>query len=170
MENIYDHDWINLGSNWIHNTAIVHDNVVMGKGNSIGPYTVIGGNGEMRNKNPTEFKGKVVIGDNNVISEHVTIQRPFVEGESTIIGDGNLIMAHSHVGHNAKIGDCCEICTSSVIAGFVSVGDGAMVKLGVITHPRIKIGKNAILGCGAIVIKDVPEGVKMVGNPAREIS
>ncbi len=169
MSDFYNDDWINLGHNWIHKTAIVHDNVVMGKGNSIGPYSVVGGNGELRNTNPTEFKGSVFIGDNNMISELVTIQRPFKEGKVTKIGNNNMIMAHSHIGHDASIGSNCEICASSVIAGFVTVCDGVLVKIGVITHPRITIGKKAILGCGAIVIKNVPEGAKMVGNPAREL-
>ena len=111
-EDLYDPHGIYEGND-IHHTAIIYPNVIMGKGNKIGPYCVIGSDGEIRDCD--EFKGIVVIGDNNVISELVTIQRPKDQGSVTEIGSNNILMAHSHVGHDVKIGNNCEISTSSVI-------------------------------------------------------
>jgi UDP-N-acetylglucosamine acyltransferase len=164
MDDMYDPNYRFDASNQIHETAIIHYNVTMGKGNKIGAYTVIGSDGEIRGIK--EFKGKVVIGDNNIISELVTIQRPANEA-STIIGDDNLIMAHSHIGHDAKIGSNCEISTGSIIGGYATVRDGAKIKLGVTVRNRKVVGKNAIAGMGSVVVKDVDEGSIVVGNPAK---
>ena len=116
-QDLYNVDWINVDGNFIHKTAIVHPNVKLGKGNWIGAYSVIGSNGEIRGKNQKEFKGFVSIGDNNIISEHVTIQRPFDSDSATYVGSNNIIMAHSHIGHDVFVGDGCEICTGVIIGG-----------------------------------------------------
>jgi len=154
-------------SNEIHPTAIIDKCVQMGKGNKIGAFTVIGSNGEIRGAK--EFHGTVIIGDNNVISEHVTIQRPAEEGKSTVIGNGNLIMAHSHIGHDAQIGHECEICTGTIIGGYASVEDHTKLKLGVIIRNRKTVKKNSVVGMGGVVVKDVREGTTVIGVPAKEI-
>lgn len=165
-EDLYNNDWINIDGNSIHKTAIVHPNVKLGKGNVIGAYAVIGSNGEIRGVNQNDFKGRVVIGDNNVISEFVSIQRPFNEGEETFIGDNNIIMAHSHIGHDVLIYDNCEICSGTIIGGYAIIHSGVKLKLGVTVRNRIVIGDNVIIGLGSVVTKDIQEGVAY-GNPAR---
>ena len=123
-QDLYNTEWINIDGNHIHKTAIIFPNVQMGKGNVIGINTIIGSNGEIRmpkdfNGSPIDFqrsfKGRVIIGDNNTISEDVTIQRPYDENKATVIGSDNIIMAHSHIGHDVYIGDGCEICTGTII-------------------------------------------------------
>lgn len=153
--------------NDIHHTAIIYSNVIMGKGNKIGPYCVIGSNGEIRGCD--KFEGKVVIGDNNVISELVTIQIPKNNDAYTIIGSNNIIMAHSHIGHDAKIGNNCEISTSSVIGGYAEIGDNTKIKLNVTVRNRKKIGKNCIVGMGSVVVKDIEDNLVVVGNPAKPL-
>ena len=164
--NLYEHDFINIDGNYIHRTAIIHECVKLGKGNWIGAYTVIGSNGEMRGKDQKQFKGTVSIGDNNVISEHVTIQRPF-DFVTTYIGNDNIIMAHSHIGHDVKILNDCEICTGSIIGGYCVIESGVKIKLGCTIRNRLKIGSNAIIGLGSSVVKDVDKDSVVYGNPAK---
>jgi UDP-N-acetylglucosamine acyltransferase len=165
MVDIYDSHSRFDESNQIHYTAIIYDNVELGKNNIIGAYTVIGSNGEIRNCK--EFKGRVVIGDNNIISELVTIQRPADASCVTKIGNNNLIMAHSHVGHDVQIGDDCEICTGTILGGYSIIEDGAKLKLGTTIRNRKIIGSGALVGLGAAVVKDVEPNTVVVGNPAK---
>ncbi len=166
-QDLYNNDWINIDGNAIHKTAVIHPNVKLGKGNIIGAFCVIGSNGEIRGKDFNEFEGTVYIGNNNVISEHVTIQRPFEKGKSTVIGDRNLIMAHVHIGHDAFIANDCEICTSSVIGGYVTIYDKAKIKLNCTIRNRLIIGFEAVVGMGSVVTRSVPNFAVVYGNPAK---
>ena len=170
-QNIYEFDgFVNNNGNSIHETAIIYDNVNLGRGNVIGAYSVIGSNGEMRGVKQKDFKGKVIIGDNNVISEHVTIHAPYKQGEKTIIGDNSIIMAHSHIGHNAEIGSNCEICTTSVIGGYAIIKDNVKIKLHSVVRNRVIVEEGVIVGMGSVVTKDVAKGSIIYGNPAKEKS
>jgi UDP-N-acetylglucosamine acyltransferase len=153
--------------NTIHETAIIYPNVFMGTGNKIGPYCVIGSDGEIRGCD--NFEGTVVIGDNNVISEMVTIQRPKDKGSVTKIGSNNIIMAHSHFGHDSVIGNNCEISTSSIIGGYAKIGNNTKVKLNVTIRNRKIIGENCVIGMGSVVVKDVEDNSVVVGNPAKPL-
>lgn len=166
--NFYNENWVHDPSNKIHPTAIIHDNVVMGKNNIIGAYAVIGGDGEIRGTKGEEYQGRVVIGDNNKFSEHVTIQRPF-EKADTVIGDNNWIMVHAHVSHDVQIGNNTEICGGNMLLGYCKIEDNVMLKVGAIIRNRITIGKNAIVGMGAVVTKDVEPNSVVVGNPAKPL-
>jgi UDP-N-acetylglucosamine acyltransferase len=165
-DTIYNQDLINIDGNYIHRTAIIYKNVRLGTGNYIGAYTVIGSNGEIRGKNQNTFEGFVTIGNNNVISEHVTIQRPY-ERSSTRIGSNNIIMAHSHIGHDVVIGDGCEICTGVIIGGYTTIKDGVKLKLGVTVRNRLVIGLNALIGLGSVVTKSIEDNAVAYGNPAK---
>jgi UDP-N-acetylglucosamine acyltransferase len=168
MKDLYNEDWVNIDGNDIHKTAIVHPNVKLGTGNTIGAFCVIGGNGEIRNVKQSDFKGAVYIGNDNVISEFVSIQRP-ASLSATIIGNNNIIMAHSHIGHNAEINNTIEICSGVIVGGYVKIKDFAKIKLGSVIRNRVVIGERSIVGMGSIVIKDVAAGAVVVGNPAKEL-
>lgn len=152
-------------SNEIHETAIIYPNVVMGKNNKIGAYTVIGSDGEIRNCK--QFQGGVVLGDGNVISELVTIQRPPAKDAYTRIGNNNIIMAHAHIGHDVQIGDNCEICTGVILGGYVKILDWVKIKLGSTIRNRKSIGARSLVGMGSVVVKDVQADETVIGNPAR---
>jgi UDP-N-acetylglucosamine acyltransferase len=165
MTDIYDINSRFDSSNKIHSTAIIHDCVEMGKNNTIGAYCVIGGDGEIRGVH--DFKGKVIIGNGNKISELVTIQRPEKDGSNTEIGDNNIIMAHSHLGHDSRVGNNCEIACHSILGGYTQIADNVKIKLNCTIRNRKTIGSGSLIGMGSNVVCDVPANEVWMGNPAR---
>lgn len=137
--------------NKIHPTAIIGDNVELGTGNEIGAYTVIGEFGFIRGDK--ERKGKVKIGNNNRIGNHVSIMAG--ENGITEIGDDNLIMNLCNVGHNTKIGSRNEIGAACIIAGHVTIGDSNRIKMQCGIRNRITIGYNNHIGMGTLVKSNI---------------
>ena len=85
----------------------------------------------------------------------------------TIIGDDVKIDNLVQVGHNARIERCAIICACAVIGGSAVIEEGAFIGLNATILPGIRVGARAVVGAGAVVTKDVPEGVTVVGVPAR---
>lgn len=111
---------------------------------------------------------RLVIGDNNVIRENVTIHRGTVQGRAeTTIGSDNLIMAYVHVGHDSVIGDNVVLVNNSALAGHVRVGDWAVLSGYTLVHQFCQIGEHAFTGMGSAIGKDVPAFVTVSGAPAQ---
>ena len=90
----------------------------------------------------------------------------------TVIGKSVIIQYHCSISHDVVIEDFVTIAPSATICGYVQLQEGAYVGAGsVITNGtasrRRLIGAGALIGLGAVVIRDVPPGMTAVGNPAR---
>jgi len=148
----------------IHETAIIGDNVDMGKGNIILPFAVIGQVGFIRDAEKS--KGKVFIGDNNRIGCYVNIMSG-EEGE-TIICNDNLIMNHVNIGHNTTIIDNNEIGAGTIIAGHVKINSNIKIKSGCTVRNRVEIKSNIVVGQGSNIIEDLKfKNSLYFGNPAK---
>lgn len=88
--------------------------------------------------------------------------------ECTRIGSRTWLMKHVHVGHDAQIGSDCELSPGVVVCGHCVIGDGVLIGVNACLRPYVKVGDGARIGCGAVVVKDVPAGALVYGNPARE--
>ena len=111
---------------------------------------------------------RLTIGHDNVIREFVTINRGTVEGgEETKVGDGNLIMAYSHVAHDCQIGNRVILANGSTLAGHIYVEDFAIVGGLVAIHQFVRVGCYAIIGGASAVPQDVPPYMVAAGNRAR---
>lgn len=162
---IYNLEYINTDGNYIHQTAIIADNVELGKGNIIMPYTVIGEAGFFKGEGK-ESKGKVVIGNNNKIGANVTIMAG--EDGKTIIGNDCQIMSHVNIGHDCVIEDKCIIAASSCLAGFVTLKRYVNLGINVTVKNRINILEGCMIGAGAVITKDTKNWTEYQGVPAKQ--
>ena len=112
---------------------------------------------------PTEL----IIGNDNVIRENVTIHRGTVQDRGvTELGDHNLIMAYVHVGHDSVVGNNTILVNNTALAGHVVVGDWAILSGYTLVHQFCKIGAHSFSGMGTAIGKDVPAFVTVAGSPA----
>ena len=115
-----------------------------------------------------KYKGEettLLIGDNNTIREHVTINTGTVQGGGlTKIGNNNLIMIGAHIAHDCIIGNDIVMANNTAIAGHAEIEDFVIIgaKCGVQQFTRI--GKRAMIGGMTGVLRDViPYGLS-TGN------
>lgn len=96
------------------------------------------------------------IGHRNKIREFVTIHRG-TEGGGMItrIGDNNLLMAYTHVAHDANIGSNTVLANGVTLAGHVSIGDWAVVGAFTGLHQFCRVGRHAMIGGYSVVTQDV---------------
>ncbi len=128
--------------------------VVLGKNNHLFPGANIGGIPQdlKYKKENTELR----VGDNNQFRESVTVNTGTVTGINyTAIGDGNLLMAYAHVGHDCVIGNNNVIANSVGIAGHVTIHDKATIGGMVGLSQFITIGSYAFVAGYSAVNKDV---------------
>ncbi len=98
----------------------------------------------------------LIIGDNNSIREYVTISRGTAGGGGTTrIGNGCLIMAYVHIGHDTVIGDGCILANAATLAGHVIVEDYATVGALCPVHQFCRIGKYSYIGGGTTITQNV---------------
>lgn len=88
---------------------------------------------------------------------------------TTVLGKGSMIGLVGDVGHNCHIGEGTLISGKASVSGHCHVGNHTYVAPMAVTTNRITVGDHAYLGIGAVAIKDVPEGEKQFGNPARRV-
>ena len=89
---------------------------------------------------------------------------------ATKVGARTWLMKHVHLGHDAIVGDDCELSPGAVVCGFAEIGNGVRMGVNSCVRPYIKVGDGARIGMGAVVVKDVPAGEVWVGNPAKSIN
>jgi UDP-N-acetylglucosamine acyltransferase len=96
------------------------------------------------------------IGNRNKIREFVTIHRGTEGGGAvTGIGDDNLLMAYTHVAHDAQVGNHIVLGHGATLGGHVVVGDWAVVSAFSGVHQFCRIGRHAIVGGYSVITQDV---------------
>ena len=163
--------------------AIVGPEVIIESGTIIGPNAVIEGKTKIGKDNkvfPNVFIGlepqdlkyqgastEVIIGNNNTFRECVTINKATEEGEKTIIGNNNLLMAYTHIGHNCELRDGIVLSNGVQMAGHVKVEDNAIIGGCLGIHQFVHVGYLAMIGGMTRVDRDVPPFCLAEGHPGR---
>jgi len=163
--------------------SVITDAVVIGDGSAIGTHCNISGNttigkncqvftGAVLGSRPQDLKYKgeksiLEIGDNNIIREYCTFNPGTEDGAKTVVGNGNLFMAYSHVAHDCVVGNNCVIANNGTLAGHVAVEDQAVIGGLVAVHQFVRVGKLSIIGGCSKVVQDIPPFSTCDGHPAR---
>lgn len=147
-------------------SAVVDGWTTIGNGNQIFPFASIG-------LQPQDLKyhgepTRLVVGDNNVFREFVTIHRGTAGGGGcTTIGSHNLFMAYAHVAHDCHVGDGSIFGNAATLGGHVTVEDFTTISAYSGVHQFCRIGKYAFIGGYTVVTRDALPYAKTVGNRAR---
>ena len=109
--------------------------------------------------------GKVVIGKHVEIGSLTNVSCG--SAGNTVLEDHVKVDSLVHLGHDVYLGRNVEIPAGAIIGGFCVLEEGAYVGVNATLRNRIRIGKNAFIGMGAVVTKSVDDGITVVGNPAK---
>ncbi len=101
------------------------------------------------------------------VGNGVVLRAGVVVNADSYVGDNVTIQEHSCVGHDAHIGNHCQIAGMVVIGGHATIGEATYIGLNVPIKDRVSIGSHSIIGMGSAVIRDIPDNVIALGNPAR---
>jgi UDP-N-acetylglucosamine acyltransferase len=160
--------------------SIIGEHVRIGAGTKIGPHvcidkwTVIGTGCQIYQyaslgtpPQHLRYNGEetyVIVGNNNIIREFVTINRgtPFGNGK-TVLGDENYIMASAHVAHDCIIGNRVVMASYAALGGHVEIGDHAIIGGIVAIHQFVRIGTYAFVGGASAITRDIPPYVTASG-------
>jgi UDP-N-acetylglucosamine acyltransferase len=152
--------------------AVIDEHVEVGPGCRIGPHVYLTGETRIGAGNifhagcvigdaPQDLKYKgertrLQIGDRNVFREHVTVHRSRLPGEYTVIGSDGFFMAHSHIGHDVRVGDRVILANGALLGGHVAIGDRAFISGNCLVHQFVRVGRLALMQGGSAVSKDLP--------------
>jgi UDP-N-acetylglucosamine acyltransferase len=161
--------------------SVIGENVTIGENTWIGPHVVITGWTTI-GKNckifqfssigeapqDLKFKGEeshVIIGNDNVIREFVTINRATTHGGGkTVLGNGNFLMAYAHVAHDCLIGDNVIMSNAATLAGHIEIEDGAIIGGLVGVHQFVRIGAYSFISGLSGVPQDIPPYILVAGG------
>lgn len=161
--------YLKIKNNLVHKTAVIDwKSVEIGKNNIIGAYTVIGGPAQHPRKKSV---GKILIGNNNNISQFVCINRPTNLNKKTIIGDNNFIMNNSTIDHDCVIENNVILSSNVILGGNVYIMKGAQLGIKTIVHQNQLIGSFSMIGMGSIITKKklIEPGYIFFGKPVKKI-
>jgi UDP-N-acetylglucosamine acyltransferase len=146
----------------IESHACLSGPMTLGADNFVGHGAVLG-------KSPQHkgYRGEPTslwIGESNVFREHVTVHRGTVQGNGeTRIGDRNLFMIGSHIGHDCRVGDGCTLVNGALVAGHVTLEDTCILSGHTAVQQRVRVGRLALLGGLGSSTKDIPPFVLQQG-------
>jgi UDP-N-acetylglucosamine acyltransferase len=143
----------------LHSHVVISGDTEIGARTIVHPHAVLGGPAQYRGDNGEG--ARLVIGVDNLIREHVTINGGSAKGGGlTQVGARGFFMAYSHVAHDCHIGDGVTFANGVALAGHVHVGDGVNIGGLAAVQQFTRIGRNAFVGGISGVPSDViPFGI-----------
>ena len=158
-----------IKGNYVHTTAVINwKSLIIGKGNTIGPYVVIGNQAQWKGKKNI---GKIIIGNNNVFNEYTNIHLPTSLKKATIIGNNNYLMNSTTIDHDCCLEDNLIISSNVVLGGNIHIMKHANLGIRTIVHQNQVIGSYSMIGMGSVITKNkkILPGYIYYGRPIKKI-
>ena len=163
--------------------CVIGEHVELGAGTKLGPHVVVTGHTRLGRNNrvypfaclgeiPQDKKyggepTRLEIGDNNTIRECCTFNIGTAQDSGyTSLGDGNWIMAYTHVAHDCHLGNHIVLANAVQLAGHVTIDDYVILGGGTLVHQFCRVGAHAFTAGGSVVLRDIPPFVIAGGNSA----
>ena len=156
---------------FIDHHVVLRTGVSVGERTRIGSHTSVGGPGfgfEMDDEgHPVRLghMGGVVIGSDVEIGSHVSIAQGTIE--PTVISDHAKIDDCVFIAHNVHVGKSSFVIAGAEISGSVTIGERVWISPEVTVINKVSIGDDALVGIGAVVVRDVEANTVVAGVPAK---
>lgn len=149
-----------------------------------GPFSLVFGfaSPEGKREKYLRLKRNPLISFPSVIHPSASISEYARTGEGTVVaasclvsidaslGDCVFLNNGALIGHDSAVGDFTSIMPLAAVSGNVSIGDGCLIGAQSAIKQGLKIGRGCVVGMGSVVLRDVPDGSTVLGNPAKIIS
>ncbi|MBW2037753.1 MAG: UDP-3-O-(3-hydroxymyristoyl)glucosamine N-acyltransferase [Deltaproteobacteria bacterium] len=157
----------------IHSGVHVYERVRIGRDVTIFSGAIIGKDGwgyernELGKLEKFPHLGSVELGDHVELGAHVVIDRATLGG--TMIGNGCKINNGTHIGHNVEVGEDTIILPHCYLGGSSKVGKRCWIGPKTLVRNGVEVGSDVFVGMGSVVTKNIPNGISVMGSPAREV-
>lgn len=136
--------------------------LVMGRNNFVGHGAVLGKAPQHRGYHGEDTS--LIIGDDNVFREYVTVHRGTVDGGGeTRIGHRNFFMINSHLGHDVRVGNGVTVVNGAMVGGHAQLYDNCILSACAAVQQRARVGRLAMIGGLGSTSKDVPPFILQQG-------
>jgi UDP-N-acetylglucosamine acyltransferase len=150
----------------LHSHVVIEADTELGARSVVHAHAVLGGPAQYRND--ASQGAKLIIGADNVIREHVTMNAGSAKGMGvTRVGDKGYFMAYSHVAHDCVIGNGVTFANGVALGGHVHIGDEVNIGGLSAIQQFARIGRNAFIGGVTGVPDDVIPYGMAIGERAR---
>lgn len=112
---------------------------------------------------------KAILSEFIALGEGIVVMGGAVINADVSIANHVIVNTGAVVDHDCNLGDFVHVAPGATLCGGVTVGEGTLIGAGATVLPGRKIGKWVTVGAGAVVTKDIPDQLRVAGNPAREL-
>ena len=151
--------------------VVIHENTFIGENVRIHANAVIGTEGfqvltDSAKPYLAKHVGGVVLGNNVSVGSATVIANGLFRTDTTI-GDDTLIDSRVFIAHNCTVGKSCVLIAGVTLLGSAKIEDGAWLSVESVVLNKLRVGHNSYVGASSLVAKDVKNGSKVFGVPAR---
>ncbi|NVF13665.1 acetyltransferase [Vreelandella maris] len=111
-----------------------------------------------------------IISPHASIGEGVVVFGNAVVNACAVIGLGAIVNTGAVIEHDCIVGEFSHLSSNAVLAGGVNIGPEAWIGACAAVRQLLTVGAGAIVGMGAVVTRDVPPGLTVIGSPAKMLS